>query len=313
MTIATAASKRLLSPQIMARRKGRRLAHRMVWIAAAAACTTSTNGLAPVARTINSSSVSSQNCQTPLTPPTQPVSPNFSTRLYSSSKNRLQRNNDDTSNELFGFRRGLKSAAKTILPTKWFGTQKEKEALERKQIVKDRVRGELDQMLKGAPLPVQLLGKYVAAPMMGKIASRVAEAGFQQQETMEAILDEARELLVRDPQITSVLGTPIQIGTPFSQRSSTTVINGSRQMRTEFEVEVSGPFQNGVSRIIATNEGIGQLLVESNGKIYNVDLSSSGLQARRGASTYNGKGNGVDEDDTIIEAEIIDKDTTTKR
>lgn len=236
----------------------------------------------------------------------------FNTRLYSSSKHPLRRNNqNEDSNELFGFRRGLRR----VLPTKWFGTKKEKEALERKQIVKDRVRGELDQMLQGAPLPVQLFGKYVAAPMMGKLASKVAEAGFQQQETMEAILDEAREMLLRDAEITSLLGTPIQIGTPFSQRSSTTVINGSRQLRTEFEVELSGPYQNGVSRIIATNEGIGQLLVESNGKVYNVDLTSEGKRrASQMSRSRNSRSRGnEDHDDTIIEAEIIDDKEETRR
>jgi len=93
---------------------------------------------------------------------------------------------------------------------------------------------------------------------------------------MEAILDEARELLLNDSEIVGLLGTPIQIGMPFSQMSSTTVINGRRQMRSEFSVEISGPIGNGVSRIVASNEGIGQLLFESNGKMYNVDLSSRG-------------------------------------
>ncbi len=311
MTIATAASKGLLSPQTMARRKGRQLSHRMVWIAALATCSTSTHAWAPAARTDRSFSL--QNSQIGPTPlKTVSLSTTPGTRLYSSSKNQLQRKNDD-SNELFGFRRGLKSVARKVLPTKWFGTQKEREALERKQIVKDRVRGELDEMLRGAPLPIQIFGKYVAAPMMGKIASRVAEAGFQQQEAMEAIMDQARDLLLKDPEITGVLGTPIQIGAPFSQRTSTTVINGSRQMRTEFEVELSGPYQNGVGRIIATNEGIGQLLVESNGKIYNVDLTSEGSMSFSRSSRSSSTSNGNGDDDTIIEAEIIDKKETTTR
>ena len=196
------------------------------------------------------------------------------------------------------------------MPTKWFGTKEEKEALERKQLVKSRVQGELDQMLKGAPLPIKMFAKYVAAPMMGKIASTVAEAGRQQQETMEAILDEARELLLNDSEIVGLLGTPIQIGMPFSQMSSTTVINGRRQMRSEFSVEISGPIGNGVSRIVASNEGIGQLLLESNGKMYNVDLSSRGRM--KSASPKKPKSCGKysgNDDDNIIEAEIIDKET----
>ena len=195
------------------------------------------------------------------------------------------------------------------MPTKWFGTKEEKEALERKQLVKSRVQGELDQMLKGAPLPIKMFAKYVAAPMMGKIASTVAEAGRQQQETMEAILDEARELLLNDSEIVGLLGTPIQIGMPFSQMSSTTVINGRRQMRSEFSVEISGPIGNGVSRIVASNEGIGQLLFESNGKMYNVDLSSRGRMKSASPKKNSGKYSGGNDDDNIIEAEIIDKET----
>jgi len=206
---------------------------------------------------------------------------------------------DEKNSKLFGL-------ARKVLPTKWFGTKKEKEARERKKMVKSRVQGEIDEMLRGAPLPVKMFGKYVAAPMMGKIASTVAEAGREQQETMEAILDEARLLLTNDPEVSGLLGTPIQIGMPFSQMSSTTVINGRRQMRTELAVEISGPIRNGVSRIVATDEGIGQLLVESSGKVFNVDLSSRG---RMSPPTPYRKSNGGGDDDTIIEAEIVDKDT----
>eukprot|EP00534_Pseudo-nitzschia_fraudulenta_P003977 CAMPEP_0201122434 /NCGR_PEP_ID=MMETSP0850-20130426/6092_1 /ASSEMBLY_ACC=CAM_ASM_000622 /TAXON_ID=183588 /ORGANISM="Pseudo-nitzschia fraudulenta, Strain WWA7" /LENGTH=346 /DNA_ID=CAMNT_0047389137 /DNA_START=142 /DNA_END=1182 /DNA_ORIENTATION=+ len=250
------------------------------------------------------------------------------TRLYSSSRFRKRRSNtygggdDDEDNngqkELFGFRRAAKRAARRVLPTKWFGTKKEKEALERKQEVRNRVKGELDQMLKGAPLPIQILGKYVAGPMMGKIASKVAEATVKQQEAMEEILDEARSYLINDPSVSGLLGTPIQIGTPFSQVSGATVINGKRQMRTEFAVEVSGPRGNGMSRIVATNEGIGQLLVESSGKVYNVDLSSKGRMSSSSRSSprasprspkSTGSNRSAFDDDNIIEAEIIDKET----
>jgi len=257
--------------------------------------------------------------------------------LYSSSRMRKQfqrdnnnNNNDDEDTdtdrkELFGFRRTAKSVARKVLPTKWFGTQKEKEALERKQEVKNRVQGELDQMLKGAPLPLRMLGKFVAAPLMGKVASKVAEASYQQAETMEAILDETRSCLINDRTTVDLLGMPIQLGQPHSQSSATTIINGKRQMRMEFVVELYGPKGSGMSRVSATNEGVGQVLVEAMGKVYQVDLSSrtetkSSNRFRRSSSssssssfsrggsgsnpTYN-KGN----DDNIIEAEIIDKKT----
>jgi len=249
--------------------------------------------------------------------------------LYSSSNMRKRfnkgggnnnNNNNKNRNELFGFRRAVKRVARKVLPTKWFGTPEEKEALVRKQEVNDRMRGELDKMVKGAPLPVQAFVKYVAAPLMGKIAAKVAEASIRQQETMEAILDEVRELLGNDPSIVGLLGTPIQIGKPFQQRSGATVINGRRQMRTEFSMEISGPLHNGVCRVVATNEGIGQLLVESNGKVYNVDLtsegnffspssSSSSSSSSRRPSASKGRSAAFRNNDNVIEAEIIDKET----
>lgn len=262
----------------------------------------------------------------PKTTTTRSPTSRTATRLYSSSRTRkrFQNDNEDKQRkELFGFRRAAKSVAKKILPTKWFATDKEKEALERKQLVKDRVQGELDQMLKGAPLPLRMLGKFVAAPLMGKVASKVAEASYEQAETMEAILDEARSCLINDPTTVDFIGTPIQIGQPHSQSSASTVINGKRQLRMEFVVELSGPKGSGMSRMSATNEGIGQILVEAKGKVYQVDLSSKAKaksSTRFGKSTsssfsggsggssgFGGVGKNNGGDDNIIEAEIIDK------
>lgn len=243
------------------------------------------------------------------------------TRLYSSSRmrNRFQNNNgDDDPNrkELFGFRRTAKKVAQKILPTKWFGSEKEKEALERKQEAKDRVQGELDQMLKGAPLPIKMFGKLVAGPLMGKIASTAVEASYQQAQTMEKILDEARSYLVNDPTTVDLLGMPIQIGQPYSQSSATTIINGKRQMRMDFAVEISGPKGSGMTRISATNEGIGQLLVEAMGRVYQIDLSSANKFSSSSSSSSNSFTNKSfggkkknNNDDDIIEAEIIDKET----
>eukprot|EP00531_Pseudo-nitzschia_arenysensis_P019432 CAMPEP_0116156694 /NCGR_PEP_ID=MMETSP0329-20121206/22964_1 /TAXON_ID=697910 /ORGANISM="Pseudo-nitzschia arenysensis, Strain B593" /LENGTH=329 /DNA_ID=CAMNT_0003653785 /DNA_START=196 /DNA_END=1188 /DNA_ORIENTATION=- len=328
MIIAATSRRKLHVPGF--RRKGQRFAHKMVYVAAAAAFSTSSHAwmvttdvsrrhsqqLHPIGNYINFDD-KRQPCIFPTFTTTTTT-----TRLYSSS-NRKKRisgssgsdddNDNKNTNELFGFRRAAKKAARKVLPTKWFGTKEEKEALERKQMVKDRVRGELDQMLKGAPLPIKMFAKYVAAPMMGKMASKMAEMGLEQQKAMENILDEARDLLMRDAQITDLLGTPIQIGTPFSQQSSTTVINGRRQMRTEFAVELSGPYENGVCRIVATNEGVGQLLVEANGRIYNVDLTSEGRMSSSSSSSSSSRKSPSDSfgnnDDNIIEAEIIDKET----
>merc|ERR1739848_218447 len=114
--------------------------------------------------------------------------------------------NDDDDDDLFGT---AKRAARKFLPTKWFGTDEEKEALARKEKVKDTVSDGIGEMLKGAPLPVQMFGKYVAAPLMGKLASTVAEAGLQQQELIQSVLDDARACLLNDREVSALIGTPI--------------------------------------------------------------------------------------------------------
>jgi len=333
-------NRRTVPTHSMIHRKGRNMAHKMVYIAAAAAFSTSARTHAWLITDMSSSIMNQHRhhnrfeygehahrtfgSPSPLfvmspcvaarssLPPwniSEPTKRTRTTRLYSSKiRQQFNKGDDDgKSNELFGFRRAAKRAARKILPTKWFGTKEEKAALVRKQEVKDRVRGELDQMLSGAPVPVKMFGKYVVAPLMGKIASAAVEAGRQQQDAMETVLDEARKILLNDPEMVGLLGTPIQIGTPFSQRSSTTVINGRRQMRMEFAVEISGPLGNGMSRIVATNEGIGGLLVESNGRVYNIDLTSKGTMSSASPSRSSGASFGGDEN--VIEAEIIEKET----
>ena len=320
MTVAATTSRRSLPG--FRRRGGQRLTHKMVCVAAAAAFSTSSHAwmvITDVRRpqqlqyTSNNRDFRFINCETNRQQSSAFSPFSATTRLYSSSNRFPNNDNDNNKNELFGFRRTVKSIAKKVLPTKWFGTKEEKEKLEKKKMVKDKVKGEIDQMFKGMPLPIQLLGKGLLAPIMGKLASKVAEMNIQQQEAMEKIMDEAREKLMMDSQITDLLGTPIQIGQPFSQRSSQTVINGRRQIRTEFAVELSGPYQTGVSRIIASNEGIGQLLVEANGKVYNVDLTSKGRMSSS-SSPYSNKSKPSSrpkfDENNIIEAEIIDKKET---
>jgi hypothetical protein len=262
--------------------------------------------------------------------------PTSVTRLYSSSSNIRQssrggvgggnNNKNDNDNEefedegdkkgRFGFRRAVKRVARKVLPTKWFRSKKEKLEIERKKQVKNKIQGELNDLLKGAPLPIRTFVKYAVAPMLGKLASKVAEGVEAQRKTMEKILDDTRSYLLNDDEITNLLGVPIQLGTPFAQSSSSASINGRRQTRIEFSSEVSGPKNNGVVRVIATGEGIGQLLVESTGKIYNIDLSSKGGGRKKkkkvGRGSSSPKSNWNNDEGQIIDAEIVDKTESTK-
>ena len=266
--------------------------------------------------------------------------PTSVTRLYSSSSNIRQssrggvggagnnnsnKNDDDNEEDeeeddkkgRFGFRRAVKRVARKVLPTKWFRSKKEKLEIERKKEVKSKIQGELNDLLKGAPLPIRTFVKYAVAPMLGKLASKVAEGVEAQRKTMEKIVDDTRSYLLNDDEITNVLGVPLQLGTPFAQSSSSASINGRRQTRIEFSLEVSGPKNNGVVRVLATGEGIGQLLVESTGKIYNIDISSKGGGRKKkkkkvGRGSSSPKSNWNNDKGQIIDAEIVDKTESTK-
>ena len=266
--------------------------------------------------------------------------PTSVTRLYSSSSNIRQssrggvggagnnnsnKNDDDNEEDeeeddkkgRFGFRRAVKRVARKVLPTKWFRSKKEKLEIERKKEVKSKIQGELNDLLKGAPLPIRTFVKYAVAPMLGKLASKVAEGVEAQRKTMEKIVDDTRSYLLNDDEITNLLGVPLQLGTPFAQSSSSASINGRRQTRIEFSLEVSGPKNNGVVRVIATGEGIGQLLVESTGKIYNIDISSKGGGRKKkkkkvGRGSSSPKSNWNNDKGQIIDAEIVDKTESTK-
>jgi hypothetical protein len=148
-----------------------------------------------------------------------------------------------------------------------------------------------------------MIGKMIS-PIMRKVASSLAETMAAQQRTTEALLDDARGYLMRDPDVTRLLGEPISVGTPFSQSSSTTSINGKTQSRVELGVPVSGSIDSGVARLFATQDGISQLQVEAGGRTINVSLSKQQWSSSSSRGSFSSRS---DSDDNIIEAEIIDK------
>lgn len=239
-----------------------------------------------------------------------------STRLYHSSPLRQRRSkknsNKDDDDSGGDFLSQLGKAAKSIMPKSWFGSsssEEEKAQLARKQQVKDQVQGSLDEFLKEAPLGVRMMGKMVA-PLMGNLVSTMAEGLAEQQRTTEMLLEDARRYLLNDPNVDYVLGLPIQMGVPFSQSSSMSTINGQTQSRVELALNIVGSKRSGIARIMATQDGISELLVESGGMVVNVSLSS---KKGGGGGTYKRSLGRKGDDDNIIEAEIIDKDTTTTR
>ena len=234
-----------------------------------------------------------------------------SSRLYSYNNNNNSNNQDG----------GFLGKVKSMLPTKWFGTDEEKKAQIERQRVKDEVSGGLDAMLRDAPLGIKMMGK-VMAPLLSKAASSMAESMAEQQALLERVLDDTRQSLANDPDVVSMLGgPPIQVGTPFSQSSSTTSINGQTQTSVQLLVPVQGQYGSGTARVSATAQGVSQILLEvAGGPTLNVNLNyqnnsgyggynnnynsfpgSSSQGRRRGGSNF--------DNDDIIEAEIVDKDT----
>lgn len=221
-----------------------------------------------------------------------------SSRLYSSKKD------DDN-----GFLAKVGNAVKSILPSSWFQSEEEKKAAIQRQRVRDEVSGGITELLKDAPLPIRMFGKMMS-PLMSNVMSNLAETMAEQQETMDSIMSDARKFILNDDAVVKLLGEPISIAAPFSQSSSTTSINGQSQTRIELAFEVSGTRGSGVARLSATNAGVQQILLQAMGRTIPVNLSSRFSRSSGPAKFSSGRGSRIgEEDDNIIEAEIIEKDT----
>ena len=239
------------------------------------------------------------------TPSPAPLSPfTTTTRLFSSS------NSDNA-----GILSKLKGAAKSILPKKWFQTDEEKQAaLERKR-VKQEVKGSIQQVLKDAPLPVKMLGGMIA-PLLSSVMSTVAEQVGEQQRAMDALLEDARVYLVRDFVASQALGEPITVSAPFSQSSSTVMINGKTTTNIQATFNVMGSKSSGVARMDATEAGITSLVLDVNGRPIRVNISSSS-GSEVGDSSYYKKtslGKNPKNAGDIIDVEFVEKkdDTSNK-
>eukprot|EP00536_Pseudo-nitzschia_multiseries_P011736 jgi/Psemu1/29790/gm1.29790_g len=194
------------------------------------------------------------------------------------------------------------NAVESILPKGCFGSDEEKKKLAQRQRVENQISRGLDDLLRDAPSGLQMMGKMLS-PLMGTAVSTLAETMADQQRNTETLLEDARVYLVRDPVIVRILGEPIDLRSPFSQSSSTTIINGETQSRVELAFEVIGNKSFGVARLSATDGAIVQITTEAGGRIINVNLS------KQQPSSYDGYFSSSSDDDNIIEAEIVDKET----
>jgi hypothetical protein len=215
------------------------------------------------------------------------------TRLFSSGKN---------NNKEEGI---LKKVAKTFLPKSWFQTDQEKKAELARQQVKDNVKGGIQEMFKDAPLPVRIMGSMIS-PLLSRVASDLSESMAEQQRSVESVIDDARAFIIGDDVALQALGEPIQVGTPFSQSSSTTSINGQKTTNIAIAFPVQGSRSSGVAQAQANQNGIVQLVLQVDGRQVHVSLNKRGSHVGKNhilRKSYEG------DDDNIIEAEIIEKDT----
>ena len=163
---------------------------------------------------------------------------------------------------------------------------------------KDEIKGGINAMLKDMPLPIRMLGRMVT-PLLARAADEIAEQSRQVQD----MLDEARVRLANDPTVVENLGEPIQVGSPFSQSSSTMSINGKSTSKVVASFPVAGPRGNGVATMEASDGELRSLSANINGRNIVVGSSPSSPSMYGSSSKSTKTKSGGD----IIEAEIIEK------
>jgi len=247
--------------------------------------------------------------------PSSPPLHSHQTRLFSSRRGYdWDPDEDQPKKEKNALAEKVKSlvpgSVKKVLPSKWFRFRSDDEkraALERKRR-QNEISGALDQSLKDAPLGVRLLGK-AAGKIFSKVASGLAESMEEQSRQMEGLLQDARSYIVNDSSASNLLGDPIAIGAPFSQSSSTSVINGAKTVSVQASFEVSGSRSSGIATMVANESGVQRLRLDVAGQSFEVD--TRGGRRIGGGGRGNASKTGPKKGD-IIDAEIIDAEYREK-
>lgn len=166
---------------------------------------------------------------------------------------------------------------------------------------RNEIKGGLNTALKDAPLPIRMMGRMIA-PLLSRAAEQMAEQGRQANE----LLEEARRRITDDADVTRELGEPVQVGRPFSQSSSTMVVNGKSAARVQSVFQVAGPNGSGTATMSASDGEIASLTVNVNGRNISVGSGKKGGGGYGRPSRVGGGSNNIVEAE-IIEAEIIEK------
>lgn len=161
-------------------------------------------------------------------------------------------------------------AIKSKLP--FGGKENESASITMKEQTKQDVSSSIDTIFKDAPLGVRMMGKMIK-PIISSIAGNLAETMAEQSRQMKDILDDARGLIVQDNQAIQLLGEPIEIGSPFSQSSSTMSVNGQTRSNIQASFEVRGGRASGIVTIVACDGQINSLDMNIAGRNIVIDTT----------------------------------------
>ena len=162
-----------------------------------------------------------------------------------------------------------------------------------------------------------MLGQMIK-PMVGSLVGGMAQAMEEQQKQMSEMLDDARSYIVQDPAAVQLLGEPLEVGSPFSQSSSTMSVNGETRTNLQASFEVRGDRGSGVATIASSNGRIENLSLNVNGRNMAIDVTRRGgasFQSTDSASSWSGspkRSDGIGKnrsmsDDDVIDAEFVEK------
>lgn len=189
---------------------------------------------------------------------------------------------------------------------------KPKSSLTKKERAKDEVSSSIDKMLKDAPLGVRMMGKMIS-PIISSVAGNMAEAMEEQSRQMSDLLSDARMYIVSDSVVIQDLGEPIEVGSPFSQSSSSMNVNGKTTSRINASFEVRGSQGSGIATMDASDGKISQLLLNINGKRVHINVTGMPKQTVSGSSSKKTSRSGGLGKNRIIDAEIIDAEFVEKK
>jgi len=214
-----------------------------------------------------------------------------SSRLYASGKN----------NEEESFLEKAVDKVKSIFPF-----SKSKSQLTRKEKAKDEFSNSIDTMLKDAPLGMKMFGQ-IMKPMVSGLVGGMAQAMEEQQEQMSEMLSDARNCIRQDSAAVQLLGgEPIELGSPFSQSSSTMSVNGESRTNLQASLEVRGSRASGVATITSANGRIENLSLNVGGRNIQVDTTGRGRRSSYSGDSNNMGQNPIINEDGIIDAEIVE-------